>query len=51
MTYAKFWAALAAALTVAGSLVADGKVTPAEAVAIASAFVGALVVRQVSNQP
>jgi hypothetical protein len=49
--YAKFIAALAAALAVTGTCLADGHITAAEWVAIAVAFVGALAVRQVTNAP
>jgi len=49
--YAKFLAAVTAALAVLGSAVADGVVTATEGVAIASATVGALAVYVVPNTP
>lgn len=49
--YQKFVAAIVAALGVAGTLAADGRITLAEGIAISSAFAGAFVVRQVTNTP
>lgn len=47
--YNKFFVALFVALGVLGTALSDGIVTPAEAVAVAVAFLGALGVRQVTN--
>ena len=47
--YAKFVAALAAAVAVLVSVSTDGTVDLNDALAIAAAFVGALFVRQVPN--
>jgi hypothetical protein len=49
-TYSKFWVALGAALAVAGIALSDGVITPTEWLQIGIAFVGALGVRQVTNQ-
>jgi hypothetical protein len=49
--YRKFLVALAAALGVAGAAVSDGQISPEEGVAIALAFLGALGVYQVPNEP
>lgn len=48
--YSKFWVALAAALTVLGTSVADGHLTLAEGIAVAAAFLGSLGVYQVTNK-
>lgn len=48
--YNKLWVALAAALTVLGSSLADGGLTTAEIVGVVAAFVGAIGVYQVSNR-
>lgn len=48
--YSKFIVAVAAALGVAGTCLADGKITLAEGISIAVAFLGALGVRQVVNE-
>lgn len=50
-TYSKFIAALVAALAVTGTTLADGHITIPEGISIACAFLGALVVRQVTNAP
>lgn len=47
--YNKFLVALGVALGVLGTALSDGTVTPAEAVAVVVAFVGAFGVRQVTN--
>jgi len=47
--YAKFVVASIAALGVAGSLLVDGRLTAAEAVAVVLAGLGALGVRKASN--
>jgi hypothetical protein len=49
MVYAKFYVALAAALAVAVTVTTDGAVSLNDYIVIASAFVGALAVRQVAN--
>jgi hypothetical protein len=48
--YRKFLVAASAALGVAGTAVADGKLTAAEGIAIAVAFLGALGVYGVRNE-
>ncbi|HEX6020906.1 MAG TPA: hypothetical protein VFZ00_02845 [Solirubrobacter sp.] len=49
--YAKFIVAATAALGVAATALADGRLTAAEIVGIAIAAVGALGVRQIPNKP
>lgn len=49
--YSKFIAALAAALTVAGTQIADGTISTADWIAIAAAFLGAIGVYAVTNEP
>lgn len=47
--YNKFVAAFVAALAVAASVASDGSLDLSDWLAVASAFVGALAVRQVAN--
>lgn len=51
MRYAKFWTALAAAVTVGVSLTADGSISVNDGFAMAAALLGSLVVYAVPNQP